>query len=74
MIRKQKRDNRFNINLTDDEAEFFNLLSKMTGEPKGVILRNMAVKQAISTVLSDGEESILNTLLSQGAQQHLQRG
>lgn len=72
-IRKQKREHRFNINLNEDEAEMFNLISKMTGEPKGVILRNMAIKQALTTLLSDEDKYSLETILAKGAQQHLQR-
>lgn len=71
-IRKQKREHRFNINLTDDEAEMFNLISKMTGEKKGVILRNMAVMQAL-TILTAEEQYTLHALLEKGAQEHLQR-
>ncbi|MDM1022097.1 hypothetical protein QSV37_17635 [Acinetobacter sp. VNK23] len=71
-IRKQKREHRFNINLNDDEAEMFNLISKMTGEKKGVILRNMAVMQAL-TILTTEEQYTLQSLLEKGAQKHLQR-
>ena len=72
-IRKQKRDNRLNINLTDDEAEMFNLISKMTGESKGVILRNIAVKHALTILTADNtQEFSLEKLLNKGTSEHLQ--
>lgn len=69
-IRRQKRINRVNINLTDDEAELFYQIAKFTGEPMGVILRNAAVKQALETLLDDDDLN-LDAILHKGANQHL---
>ena len=72
-FRKQKRDNRYNINLNDDESQLFEIVAKFTGVNTGTILRQLAVKQAIVTLIADdiAEEFNLEHLLKKGAQEHL---
>ena len=53
MALKQKRDNRFNVNLTDDESQLFVAVSKLTGLPPGVILRQLVMKQALATLIAE---------------------
>ena len=74
-IRKQKRDNRFNINLTDDEAHIFEAAANITGINAGVIMRQMLLKQALAILLADDIEPdfSLERLLSKGAEPHLLR-
>ncbi|WP_180060723.1 hypothetical protein [Acinetobacter sp. YH12135] len=74
-MRKQKRDNRYNINLTDDESQLFEVVSKLTGVNPGVILRQMAMKQAIATLIAEDiqEEFNLEEYLKKGASDHLSR-
>ncbi|PZK58909.1 hypothetical protein C7Q29_15695 [Staphylococcus aureus] len=70
---KQKREHRYNVNLNDDEEELFGLINRMTGEHTGVIIRKLALKQALE-VLS-GDDSVdfsLENLLSKGTLEHLQ--
>lgn len=45
-----KRSNRKNVNLTDDELNLFTIISKMTGVPVGMLLRQMAMKQAFELI------------------------
>ncbi len=45
-----KRSNRKNVNLTDDELKLFTIISKMTGVPVGMLLRQMAMKQAFELI------------------------
>lgn len=74
-IRKQKRDNRFNINLTDDEAQIFEAASNITGINAGVIMRQMLLKQALAILLADDIEPdfSLDNFLNKGATAHLLR-
>ena len=51
-MKKQKRDNRFNINLTDSEADLFIAVSNLTGVKVGVILRQLVMKQALATLIA----------------------
>ncbi len=30
-LKKQKRDNRYNVNLTNDESDLFKIVSRLTG-------------------------------------------
>lgn len=71
--RKQPRDRRYNINLTDDESQFFEAMAKLSGQDMAVIMREFMLKQALSVMLDD-EDSILKKLLHTGAPQHLERG
>lgn len=74
-IRKQKRDNRYNINLTDSEADLFIAVSKLTGVNVGVILRQLVMKQALATLIAEDvqEEFNLDQILNKGAEDHLSR-
>lgn len=74
-IKKQKRDNRYNVNLTDSEADLFIAVSNLTGINVGVILRQMIMKQALTTLIAEDtrEEFNLETYLKQGASDHLSR-
>ena len=74
MALKQKRDNRFNVNLTDDESQLFVAVSKLTGLPPGVILRQLVMKQALATLIAEDIDYFnLDEFLSKGAQGHLSR-
>lgn len=74
-LRKQKRDNRYNINLTDSEADLFIAVSKLTGVNIGVILRQLVMKQALATLIAEDvkEEFNLDQYLNKGAEDHLSR-
>ena len=74
-LRKQKRDNRYNINLTDSEADLFIAVSKLTGVNIGVILRQLVVKQALATLIAEDvqEEFKLDHYFNKGAEDHLSR-
>ncbi|MDG9860983.1 hypothetical protein N5J48_11720 [Acinetobacter ursingii] len=67
--KKQNRSNRYNVNLTDDEADFFGIISKMTGVPRGTIIRQLAVKGALQELTSE-QEFNLESILNQGAEKH----
>ena len=69
MALKQKRDNRFNVNLTDDESQLFVAVSKLTGLPPGVILRQLVMKQALATLIAEDIDNFnLDEYLTKGAQ------
>lgn len=74
-INKQKRDNRYNVNLTDSEADLFIAVSKLTGVNVGVILRQLVMKQALATLIAEDIETDFNleSYLNKGAQDHLSR-
>jgi hypothetical protein len=69
---KQPRDRRYNINLTEAESELVEALAKITGMAPAVILRELSVKQALTVLLND-EDSILDKVLSTGAEKHRER-
>ena len=72
---KQKRDNRYNLNLTDDESQLFEAVSKLTGISPGIILRQMVMKQAIITLIDEDIEQDFNLeeWITKGAESHLSR-
>ena len=72
---KQKRDNRYNLNLTDDESQLFEAGSKLTGISPGIILRQMVMKQAIITLIAEDIEQDFNLeeWITKGAESHLSR-
>lgn len=72
---KQKRDNRYNLNLTDDESQLFEAVSKLTGISPGIILRQMVMKQAIITLIAEDIEQDFNLeeWITKGAESHLSR-
>lgn len=74
-LRKQKRDNRYNVNLTDDESQLFEIVAKLTGVTPGVILRQLLMKQALATLIAEDiqEEFSLEQYLRKGAADHLSR-
>ncbi|KAA8734889.1 hypothetical protein F4V57_03785 [Acinetobacter qingfengensis] len=73
-IKKQLRDNRFSINLTNDETDLLTAASNLTGVEVGVLIRQMVMKQAITTLIDDPEEDFkLRKYLSEGAQEQLSR-
>jgi len=74
-MRKQKRINRYNINLTDSESDLFIAVSNLTGVNIGVILRQLALKQALATLIAEDvqEEFNLDNYLNKGASDHLSR-
>ena len=71
--RKQPRDRRYNINLTEAESELVEAIAKITGVEPAVILRELSLKQALNFLLND-DDSILEKVLSTGAQKHLNGG
>lgn len=72
---KQKRTNRYNVNLTDDESQLFETISKLTGEKVGVILRQAIMKQTFETLAPEDilKEFNLDEFLNKGAEDHLSR-
>ncbi|MDC5385091.1 hypothetical protein QDT05_15020 [Acinetobacter baumannii] len=74
-IKKQKRDNRYNVNLTDDESKLFEIVSKLTGVNPGVILRQLVMKQALALLIAEDvqENFSLENYLRKGASDHLTR-
>jgi uncharacterized protein (DUF1778 family) len=73
-IKKQLRDNRFSINLTNDETDLLTAASNMLGIEISVLIRQMAMKQAIHTLVDDSEDDFnLYKLLSEGANEQLSR-
>lgn len=74
-IKKQKRTNRYNLNLNDDESQLFELVSKLTGINPGVILRQCVMKQALATLIAADiqDEFNLEEFLKKGASDHLER-
>lgn len=73
-IKKQLRDNRFSINLTNDETDLLTAASNLLGIEISVLIRQMAMKQAIYTLVDDPEDDFnLHQLLSEGAHAQLSR-
>ncbi|MHA3059516.1 hypothetical protein ACX1N5_00815 [Acinetobacter sp. ANC 4636] len=73
-IKKQLRDNRFSINLTNDETDLLTAASNLLGIEISVLIRQMAMKQAIYTLVDDPEDDFnLHTFLSEGAHEQLSR-
>lgn len=71
-IKKQLRDNRFSINLTNDETDLLTAASNLLGIEISVLIRQMAMKQAIYTLVDDPEDDFnLQNFLSEGAQTQL---
>ena len=66
-----KRTNRKNVNLTNDELDLFTVLSKMTGIPVGILLRQMAMKQAFELVNEESVEQYQNEGFQKGVLDHL---
>ncbi|PPZ93779.1 hypothetical protein C5B41_13750 [Acinetobacter ursingii] len=75
MALRQKRNHRYNVNLTDDESKLFEHISKMTGEKVGIILRQAIMKQTFETLFSNDvlAEFNLEEMLNKGAEDHLSR-
>lgn len=75
MALKQKRNHRYNVNLTDDESQLFEHISKMTGEKVGIILRQVIMKQTFETLVSKDVYADFNLeeVLNKGAEDHLSR-
>lgn len=71
----QKRVNRYNINLTDSEADLFIAVSNLTGVKIGEILRKLVMKQALATLIAEDvqDEFNLDQYLNKGAEDHLSR-
>lgn len=71
----QKRDNRYNVNLTDDESDLFKVVSRLTGINPGVIMRQLVMKQALALLIAEDVQDnfSLETYLNKGASDHLSR-
>ncbi|HDU8426879.1 TPA: hypothetical protein RG034_002264 [Acinetobacter baumannii] len=71
----QKRDNRYNVNLTDDESDLFKVVSRLTGVNPGVILRQLIMKQALALLIAEDiqDNFSLENYLNKGASDHLSR-
>ncbi len=74
-LKKQKRLNRYNINLTDTESDLFIAASKLSGVQVGTMLRQIVVKEALATLIAaDAQEEFnLDDYLKKGASDHLSR-
>ncbi len=72
-IKRQLRDNRFSINLTNDETDLLTAASNLTGVEVGVLIRQMVMKQAIKTLIDEEEDFNLQRFLSEGTQEQLSR-
>jgi len=74
-LKKQKRLNRYNINLTDTESDLFVAASKLSGVQVGTMLRQIVVKEALATLIAaDAQEEFnLDDYLKKGASDHLSR-
>ena len=73
-IKKQLRDNRFSINLTNDETSLLTAASNLSGIEISVLIRQMAMKQAIHTLVDDSDDDFnLYKILSEGAEKQLSR-
>ncbi|WP_180644478.1 hypothetical protein [Acinetobacter bereziniae] len=73
-FKKQLRDNRFSINLNNDETNLLTAASNLTGVEISVLMRQMILKQALKTLIEDPEDDFnLQKLLSEGAQEQLSR-
>lgn len=66
-----KRTNRKNVNLTNDELDLFTVLSKMTGVPVGILLRQMAMKQAFELINDESVEQYQSESHQKGVLDHL---
>ncbi|MCZ3210699.1 hypothetical protein NYZ42_16935 [Acinetobacter baumannii] len=71
----QKRDNRYNVNLTDDESDLFKVVSRLTGINPGVIMRQLVMKQALALLIAEDiqDNFSLENYLNKGASDHLSR-
>lgn len=71
----QKRDNRYNVNLTDDESDLFKVVSRLTGINPGVIMRQLVMKQALALLIAEDiqDNFSLDSYLKKGASDHLSR-
>ncbi|CAI3119679.1 hypothetical protein MWMV17_MWMV17_03449 [Acinetobacter calcoaceticus] len=74
-LMKQKRDNRYNVNLTDDESDLFKVVSRLTGINPGVIMRQLVMKQALALLIAEDiqDNFSLENYLNKGASDHLSR-
>ncbi|MCU4561610.1 hypothetical protein [Acinetobacter pittii] len=74
-LMKQKRDNRYNVNLTDDESDLFKVVSRLTGINPGVIMRQLVMKQALALLIAEDiqDNFSLDNYLNKGASDHLSR-
>ncbi|HCJ6473089.1 TPA: hypothetical protein NVL99_003334 [Acinetobacter baumannii] len=74
-LMKQKRDNRYNVNLTDDESDLFKVVSRLTGVNPGVIMRQLVMKQALALLIAEDiqDNFSLENYLNKGASDHLSR-
>ena len=70
---RQPRDNRRNVNLNNAEHMLFEAISRLTGTPIAIIIREFALRHAIR-LLMDNDKSILDQFSNTGAPEHLQRG
>lgn len=74
-LKKQKRDNRYNVNLTNDESDLFKIVSRLTGVNPGVIMRQLVMKQALALLIAEDiqDNFSLENYLNKGASDHLSR-
>ncbi len=74
-LKKQKRDNRYNVNLTNDESDLFKIVSRLTGVNPGVIMRQLVMKQALELLIAEDiqDNFSLDSYLKKGASDHLSR-
>jgi len=74
-LKKQKRDNRYNVNLTNDESDLFKIVSRLTGVNPGVIMRQLVMKQALALLIAEDIQAnfSLDSYLKKGASDHLSR-
>ncbi len=74
-LKKQKRDNRYNVNLTNDESDLFKIVSRLTGVNPGVIMRQLVMKQALALLIAEDiqDNFSLDSYLKKGASDHLFR-
>ncbi len=74
-LKKQKRDNRYNVNLTNDESDLFKIVSRLTGVNPGVIMRQLVMKQALALLIAEDiqDKFSLDSYLKKGASDHLSR-
>lgn len=74
-LKKQQRDNRYNVNLTNDESDLFKIVSRLTGVNPGVIMRQLVMKQALALLIAEDiqDNFSLDSYLKKGASDHLSR-
>lgn len=74
-LKKQKRDNCYNVNLTNDESDLFKIVSRLTGVNPGVIMRQLVMKQALALLIAEDiqDNFSLDSYLKKGASDHLSR-